>query len=254
MSLVIYRNVIGLSTRMLDDLNVYAQPSVSFFCLACGLLNVSILSNKTLKGMVYKHLFVVAIASCVYALNNSFTFIIRCGLLCPYGYSYWSKVYEVYCYIYIAKSLELFILLLEIHLAFQRIHSFSNSSPVTNINLPLRFTFFFLIGFTTCVLTSILSRSITLTGYLDTTYKYSNGTLVANLTQTQLEELQPIYRVIGGDKYSPFSFVLLGLSILQGVGLLMVLLVVNIVIFYKFIRFVERKKNIAQVSGNFHKN
>ena len=109
----------------------------------------------------------------------------------------------------------------------------------------LGFTIFFLISFSTSVFTIILSRTITLTGYLDTLFKY-NGT---NITQSQLNELQPVYRVIVGDKNSPIGFFLLGLSILQGVGLLLVLLVVNMIIFYKYIHFLKKIKDMAHKTG-----
>ena len=252
MPLILYHNLLDLSTRMLDTLNVYVQPSVSGFGLICNLLNTLILSSSNLKGTIYQHLLVDAIASSFYALNNSFTFIIRCGALCSYGYAYWSKWFEIYFYIYIAKSIELFILLIEIHLAFQRISLYSIVSKRTTykVNLKLRFSLFFPIGFLTCIFTVILPRTITLVGYLDQAYKYNAASF--NFTQSEVKDLQPIYRVISGDKSSLFGYFLLGLSILQGVGLLIVLLVVNIIVIYKYFKMLQRIKKMVQKTGNFN--
>ena len=246
MSLVLYHSLLNLSTRMLDALNVYAQPAVSAFALTCSLINTFILSNKRLKGVTYKHLFADSIASSVYGVTNSFTFIIRCGVLCSLGYNYWSKWYEVYGYIFINKSLELFILLLEIHLAYLRISSFSNQKRKQNISLKIRFSIFFIIAFSTCVFSAILSRTITLTGYYDPFNEFNSTSF--NFTENNIKNLTPIYKVLVGEKYSLFGYILLVISIFQGVGLLLVLLTVNLIVLFKFRKFLVNKKKMIHSS------
>ena len=141
---VIYTNLLSLSPRILDTLNVYVQPLFGLFTLVCSLLCAIVFASSRLKGVTYQHLFLDALASAVYGLSNSWTFIIRCGALCMYGYNYWSKFYEVNCYIYIGKSLELFVLLLEIHLSYLRIASFSKEKKGKDwIPMYVRFVIFF---------------------------------------------------------------------------------------------------------------
>ena len=234
---VIYTNLLSLSPRILDTLNVYVQPLFGLFTLVCSLLCAIVFASSRLKGVTYQHLFLDALASAVYGLSNSWTFIIRCGALCMYGYNYWSKFYEVNCYIYIGKSLELFVLLLEIHLSYLRIASFSKEKKGKDwIPMYVRFVIFFVVAFSTCVPVVILPRSINLTGYLAL-----DGKLNATINNTLDESYLPLYLVVLKEKTSVYGYILLGISILQGVGLLLVLIAINLILLYMFRRFILRK-------------
>ena len=125
----------------------------------------------------------------------------------------------------------------------------NRSTP--KVNLKLRFSLFFLIGFVTCIFTIILPRTITLAGYLDNANKYNATTF--NFTQSEVKDLQPIYKVVSGDKSSLFGYFLLGLSILQGVGLLLVLLAVNMIVIYKYLKMLQRIKKLVHHTGNYRK-
>ena len=120
-----YYNLYTLSDKTTDILNTFILPIISFFSILCGLVCVIVLSNKKLKGIIFQHMKVISIANLVYALINFFLFIIRCGRLCPYGYDYGAKVYEYYIYLTIGKSLELFVILLDLNLLMLKLRSFS---------------------------------------------------------------------------------------------------------------------------------
>ena len=165
----IYTTLEVLSPRTLDYLNVYAQPVVAVFALLTSIVCVIVLSNKRLKGPVFQHMLIDSICSTVYAFNNSFTWTFRCGSLCSYGYTYASKFFEIYFWIYIAKSIELFILLVEINLTALRLRSFShNAKKPTELQLRVTFGLFLLCAFITCIPVVILPRAVTQIGYLKT--------------------------------------------------------------------------------------
>ena len=233
-------DLLSLSPRILDTLNVYVQPFFSLFTLVCSMLCAITLSSKRLEGITYQHLFIDSVAATVYGLSNCFTFIIRCGALCSLGYSYWSKLYEIYFYGYLGKSLELFMLLVEIHLSYLRIASFSKENKSrAYIPIKFRYVIFFIVAFSTCVTVTILPRSIILTGYL-APMSGLNNTILTNVTIDS--SYTPLYIISVKDKYSTLGLILLVISILQGVGLLMVLVIINVVLFVKFRLFLRKKK------------
>ncbi len=163
-------------------------PIVSLFGLCNSIISCIVLSNKRLKGAMFQHMLLDSIFSCVYSLSNSVTFIIRCGVYCPFGYAYYSKYYEIYFFIFIAKSTELFILLLDINLSLIRLGSFSNKrndQKISDSALKIRFACFFIIAFVTCVPVCILPRTISLIGYLVSNQTMLNGTVV-NQTEKAL--------------------------------------------------------------------
>ncbi len=165
-------------------------PFVSLFALFNSLVCVIVLSNKRLKGVMFQHMLLDSIFSSVYSLSNSFTFIIRCGIFCPYGYAYYSKFYEIYFYIYIAKSVELFILLLDVNMSLIRLGSFSakrNEQRMSDWAIRTRFVGFLAISFLVCIPVFILFRTIVPIGYLVT--QNANRTLndsFNGINQTQV--------------------------------------------------------------------
>ena len=120
-------DLFSLSSRLLDALNMI-QPLVSLVAFASSLVYVFVCASKHLKGVTYQHLLVDSVVSTAYAALNSWTWLIRCGALCAYGYAYWSKVYELYVFIYFKQSLELFMMLVEIHLTYVKLNSFRFTS------------------------------------------------------------------------------------------------------------------------------
>lgn len=116
----------NLTTRFVDYSNVYLLPSICLFGIITSL--VSILVSFKRDESNAKTLDFILINSLIdfsFLLIQSFLFIIRCGLLCPYGYTWFAKFYEIYIYLYIGYSLVSSQVFLNIYVAYDRIKMFS---------------------------------------------------------------------------------------------------------------------------------
>jgi hypothetical protein len=229
----LFYSVENLSPRILDDLNVWVLPFVSLFALINSIICLVILSHEKLKGLVYKHLVIDSAASALYSFSNCFIFLIRCGIYCDLGYNYWSKFYEIYVFIYFGKSIELFIMMIEINLAFFRFFSFTNLHK-KHVPFNIKLILFLLISFSTCIPVCILPRTISQIGYLASNNTTLNETIIH----------YPLYIVAKSEigKNATFGYIILFISILQGVGLLGLLVLINFLIVIRLKAFLAHKK------------
>lgn len=116
----------NLTNRFVDNSNVYLLPSIcgfgiitSFLCLVVSIKR----DDSNAKTLNY-----ILINSCLdflFLVIESFLFIVRCGALCPYGYKYFSKFYEIYIYLYVGYILVTSQVLLNIYVAYDRLNMFS---------------------------------------------------------------------------------------------------------------------------------
>ena len=228
-----YFSLETLSPRILDVLNVFVLPVVSLFALINSSICLVILSHEKLKGLIYKHLFIDSAASVLYSFSNCFIFLIRCGIYCDLGYNYWSKFYEIYVFIYFGKSIELFIMMIEINLAFYRFFSFTNLHK-KQIPFNIKLILFLFASFSTCIPVCILPRTISQIGYFVTNHTISNETIIH----------YPLYVVAKSEigKNATFGYIILFISILQGVGLLALLVLINLLIVMRLKAFLAHKK------------
>lgn len=233
-----YYSVDSLSSRVADRLNTFVLPFISLFAFISSLICVIVLISQRLKGIILKHILLESIANLIYAFVNSFFFLIRCGVYCAYGYNYYAKLYEYYVYIYVGKSLELFTILLDLNLCILRLYSFTKKrrNQPTNLNIKLKFLLFAIISFCVSIPAVMLPRWYNFVGFL-----VSNKTISANETRIQIES--SLY-VVSRSEFSNneiFNYMSLVLFLAQGIALLLIIMIINIIILYKLKQFLNSK-------------
>lgn len=123
-----------LSTSHIADLfNVYILPPI---CLAGVLLNLlsSIVSFHFRHNRIFFYMLISSFSDMTFLFINFFLIIIRCGSLCPIGYTYASKVYEIFIYLYIGSTLLMFSSLLEILVLIHQYAIIKQIDPIKSIN------------------------------------------------------------------------------------------------------------------------
>ena len=137
-SLPIYYSKETLSTRYGDFSNVYLLPSICGFGIITSFLCILVSfrrDDSNAKSLDY--ILLNSIIDLLFLLCEIFVVIIRCGLLCPYGYTYAAKIYEVYVFLYTGYVLVTSQVLLSIYVAYDRLTMFSGKMSVQK-----RFTIF----------------------------------------------------------------------------------------------------------------
>jgi hypothetical protein len=123
-----YNTFEGSSSRLNDSIIVYILPIINIYSFSCNFISVIILSKSKLIGDINNYMLVESIITSLYCLISSFISLIRCGSMCPWGYDYYSKIYELYVFIYMGESIEFFKFLINLIMSIIKYRSFSIQS------------------------------------------------------------------------------------------------------------------------------
>lgn len=125
-SLAIYYSKDNLTTRFVDYSNVYFLPFVCLFGVITSFLCLLVTYKRDdSNGKTLDYIRINSAIDFIFLFIESFLFIIRCGTLCPYGYTYASKFYEIYIYLYFGYILVTSQVFLNIYVTYDRLRMFS---------------------------------------------------------------------------------------------------------------------------------
>ena len=148
-SLRVYYSKEGLTPRFADYSNVYVLPPICAFGIATNILCIIVSAKRdesNAKSLDY--ILLNSVIDVVFLLIEFFLFIIRCGALCPYGYTYGAKFYEIYIYLFVGYVLITSQVLLSMYIAWDRLKMFSGklTAKKPKLNLYMVYIIFFIIG------------------------------------------------------------------------------------------------------------
>ena len=253
-----YHSLEVLSLRLNDTINVYVMPFINIYTLICNLITAVIFSNKKLKGDIYRYILAQAISSSIYFTMSNSLSITRCGALCPWGYDYYSKLFELYIYLYLGKIIEFFHYLVDLTMCIVKLRSFSverrrssntQANSNSNRNFYIMIFIFIISSFVYNILPSFYGRSIIQIGYL-----VSNKTINKNLTETVIE--RPLFTVYRDNSINNFynTLVQIIFSVLIFILLLLAIMIINILITFKLKKFLAIKARVSSKNIIFYYN
>ena len=198
-----------------------------------------------------------SIADLAFLLSQFFLIIIRCGSICPYGYSYGSKFYELYVYLHLGYTFALFAALNDIGVSIDRALSFrlaaSNNQHASKTlakssnakrNYVLRIAFLFIASFILNLPMYVLSREIAPVAVLAGSLEQS-----MNSSDTRLNLAYQVVYVVRTRKDWEQSVDLKRFRAISWttirVGLFVILLLVNLFIHIKFKSQIRAKNRLS---------
>lgn len=132
-----------LTSRFLDYSNVYFLPTTCFFGMITSVFCLlSSYKTDASNANLMNYIFINSIVDLFFLLTQFFSFIIRCGTLCPYGYAYLSKAYEIHIFWFIGYSLVNMQVFFNTYVAYNRLKAFSSTSIQKTPNFYYPFYFF----------------------------------------------------------------------------------------------------------------
>lgn len=125
-SLPVYYSKENLTVRFADYSNVFLLPTVCYIGVLFSILSlfVSFKSDES-NAKTLNYIFLNSLIDFLFLITQSFLVVFRCGVLCPYGYKYASKFYEIYIFLYFGYILVTSQVLLNIWVAYDRLKMFS---------------------------------------------------------------------------------------------------------------------------------
>jgi hypothetical protein len=259
----IYNSTLTLSSRLTDYANVYFLPTICLIGIFSNLIAILILSRPNLKGNIYQYMLLNTIVDLVFVLICIFTVIFRCGIFCPYAYTYWAKLYEKYIFLYAGNICLLFGGLIYLRVSISRLGSFSSSQKrcclYERVLLKLASSRF--ISIVEHALLLFVSMAVNYVIYIIPRHVKKIGLLRVSLltapnnlslpstttNETNVCNYQRLYSVqlnaIGNDPVA--KLVIFVITVARGFFLLFLILVLNVILCYKFRRHLRAKKSIT---------
>jgi hypothetical protein len=215
----------------IDFTNVYVLSLTSLFGIATNSMCIYVLKNLNRSEFMVKFMLAYSLLDLTFHLISIVVGIIRCGSLCPYGFTQTAKYIELYFYIYGQNVVLLTCFLLELCISINRIVSFTNrKSPYSIINnknfLP--------------VLLSILLFSLVIisVSYFSLREVKQFGWVVIN--EKMVERLFYV-----GKNTDVTNTIIITINVNRGALLLILLFLLNLVILYKY-RVYNRKRDFKR--------
>jgi hypothetical protein len=252
-SLECYTSYSEFTDAIVDYGNVFILTFTSLFGLITNLLCIIIIGFLDKKDFMNKFSLAYSLLNFEFHLINVFIGLIRCGSLCSYGFSYGSKVYELYFYLIGQNIILLTCILLDLGISLNRLASFKNKTSMFLIIKKDNFSYVFLCIFLASVLIVstcyVIPRQVNQFGWLLNENDFNIG------NQTTMGKA--LYQVTANDigKNDKMIIFLLVLNIFRGVVLLVILFVLNVVIGYKYHRHIKIKKlKFSNIRSNYFDN
>lgn len=124
--LPLYLSKENLTTRFVDYSNVFLLPSICYIGIVTSFVCLLVtFKREEAYAKTLDYIFVNSAIDFLFLLIESFLVIIRCGALCPYGYTFAAKFYEIYMFLYAGYILVTSQVLLNIYVSFDRLKMFS---------------------------------------------------------------------------------------------------------------------------------
>lgn len=133
-NLPIYYTKLDLTSRYTDYSNVILLPLICAFGIATNVLCIVVAfkhderERNASKSLDY--ILINSFIDLIFLLFAFPLFVIRCGALCPYGYSFGAKFFEIYIYLYGGYTLVTSQVFLSIYVAHDRLSMFSGKVDV----------------------------------------------------------------------------------------------------------------------------
>lgn len=235
-NLPVYISKENLTTRFVDYSNVYLLPSICFFGIITSFICILVsYKHEESNAKTFDYILLNSIIDFCFLLIECFLFIIRCGVLCPYGNTWFAKFYEIYIYLYVGYILVTAQILLNIHVTYNRLKIFSGK-----LSNKKQLTIYQVFGICTCL-----------------------GALANLLTYPIAREIVPvgIYKPIANSSYSEILYVRVYRKEFQTIVMqniltvfvffknpftLFVLCVISILVCYRFRKFLKSRKKLLK--------
>lgn len=228
----------NLTFRYQDLSNMILFPLICLFGMFTSLVTILILlyHKNTLKGKTYDYIVVNALIDFAFLFIEFWLIIIRCGILCPYGYSYWAKFYEIYVYQYVGYVLVTTQVMLSIVVSVERLKMFK-CRVVKNVAVKKRFSIYAI-----CGLLMLVSAVLNTPPYLIARCVVAFGVYVKD--EYNNKSFEVLYKRITRDEFTHgplLVFITIWYSAKDPL-MFLIFVSVNALVIYRFRAFLNRRK------------
>ena len=240
----------NLTNRFVDYSNVILLPSICFFGVLTS-LSCLIGSFKTddSNATTMNYIFLNSLIDFFFLLIQFWLIFIRCGILCPYAFTYWAKFFEIYIYQYLGYVLVTSQLLLSIYISLDRLSMFSGKLKTTTNKKP---SIYFIFLFSTLISAVLNAPPYSISKVVKPLAIFLYG---SNTTTLEYEILY-IRSIRDEFQTSAMQVFLVVVLTFKNEFLFLLFFLINILVCYKFRLYLNKRKllfNLKKGAGKENK-
>ena len=130
----------------------FILPLICVYSIITCVINLLVFASLKSKNIIYKIMLYNSISDIAYLVSVMFVFMIRCGQFCDdLKYSYIAIVYHQYVFMYLANSLALFGIFIEILISVQRIFILTNRAYISRFKINSTLVGLLIFSFAFCI-------------------------------------------------------------------------------------------------------
>lgn len=240
-----YESVDDLSLKLVDIANIFVLPFLCAIGIVLNLASIFVILKLTLKTELYQFMFLNSFVDLLFFIFSIFMALVRCGRYCSLGYTYLSKIYELYIYLYVGNVLLMFITLLNLFTSFNRLISFSKLivTKPSIVSFRIKLLVLLLISIVSNLPNYVLTRNVIQIGILRKLEQNSNNSTVYSAEGIySVESIK--FSLIGAVKAILFI-----INLARGFLLMIILFILNVMIAVKLKLHLNRKSEMLGKVG-----
>ena len=227
------------SVMMYDYANTYFLPFICLFGIITSIINIKVLIKMKPYSNINKYLLVKSCCDLTFLITQVFVFIIRCGRLCFYSYSYGAKFYEAYIFRYFGYVIIFFSCSLDMTVSLDIIFSFKIINRCNKFKIPFKIR---------CLVLSIISTLICIPQYVLFKIPEAFALLYVHDSKKNFTSYQVLYQ-LKYRKNEELKILISILKFLRGYCLLVFFALLNLIISIKLKKHFVKKSSIT-IKGN----
>jgi hypothetical protein len=234
---IYYYSLGSLSNRVLDYGYVYFIPFACLLSILTNLISVIVLAQPNLKELLFKYMLLNSALDIITFSLVFWMMLVRCGSLCSLGYSYYSKIYEQYIFLYLQNVSQFYSNCLDLHITFIRLLVFSKSlKKIADqfISQRIKFGCIVLLGLL-IPLNNIFTNEIVKIGSL--VNEFDNSTKIEHLFLVKTKSIE--------QNVFLKSFLII-LNLLTSSFFIGASLAANLILIYKFKKYIKGKRKLCR--------
>lgn len=231
---VYYFSLDSLSYKALDYGHVYFIPFACMFSVITNFMSVIVLLQPNLKERLFRYMLLNSILD-IFTFSLVFWLVLaKCGSLCSVGFSFGSKVYENYMFLYVQVVSQIYSNFMDLHITFKRLLVFSKSlKKFADKYVSQRTKLIVIITVGLMIpLPSLLTNEIVKIGYLVNNFNNSSRS-------------EPLYLVKSIGKSIYVKTLMILLNILTSLFFICVSLTANLIMIQEFKKYIKTKKKLC---------
>jgi hypothetical protein len=227
----------SLSDSLTDYVNVYVLPTICIFGMTTNSANIIVTWRLKMSDHVLQYMLINSILDFLFLLTQVFVFVVRCGTLCSWDYTYLAELYDLFVYMFLCYIFITFQALFNLQMTMQRLLLFSNISSPPNGSGKKKTLFLMAVFLALAIILNAPS-------FLFSRYVKNIGVSDVDLNQT-------IFKLVVKDEYKSgfLMWLLIGFILIKTPLLYVLTGVVNMMVALRFRNFMKKKHQLTNLKA-----